>query len=235
MRAKGPLSLHTIRKPVKSIITELPKPSSSSSSLAADSSESSPHRGTTTDALVKAKRVKPSYQIYVEPAEGHPEFLVVRIPLLKVVCYTLFFFSFWVDLQSSHMNVFVLCMQASIQSNVCLEVEPRKLFLSGGHKSLLKMEGNGVRDGERDGEGDGERDGEGDGERVRMGEGKGEEEEEEEYPYNPLCIDLPYEVEVEENESGGIGGGDGFGGAQFDRSKRVLTVTLTVVHTRLRW
>ena len=87
MKSKGVLSKHVIRKPTKSIITEVAKPSTHNEKPSTIKKLES-----NSDVLLKSgtiskddKGVIPSYELIQEPNCGIPEFLAIRVSLPKLV------------------------------------------------------------------------------------------------------------------------------------------------------
>ncbi|KAI9352796.1 pre-RNA processing PIH1/Nop17-domain-containing protein [Obelidium mucronatum] len=79
LKSKGEISLHTIRKQSKSIITEIPKTIAPPKSVNPDVSKLAQTQSTD---FVNA--VLPHHEVFAEPPAGKPEFLVARVSLPKL-------------------------------------------------------------------------------------------------------------------------------------------------------
>ncbi|TPX55927.1 hypothetical protein CcCBS67573_g09406 [Chytriomyces confervae] len=73
LKSKGEISIHTIRKQAKSIISELPKDNLKQSASTIATKPATPSH--------TLKAVKPFHEIFCEPPQGDPEFFVVRVNL----------------------------------------------------------------------------------------------------------------------------------------------------------
>ncbi|KAI8618308.1 pre-RNA processing PIH1/Nop17-domain-containing protein [Chytriomyces sp. MP71] len=85
LKSKGEIATHSIRKQPKSIIMELPKESKQPVATAAASSSVSVKATVPLAGLASTGPVRPSHEIFREPPQGRPEFLVVRVPLPQLI------------------------------------------------------------------------------------------------------------------------------------------------------
>ncbi|KAJ3286713.1 PIH1 domain-containing protein 1 [Rhizoclosmatium sp. JEL0117] len=97
LKSKGEISVHTIRKQAKSIITEMPKSGVSAVSGGGQSgpveTQSSLPATAKTTPVSNSNAVIPHHEVFAEPPTGAPEFLVARISLPQLTtiknCITL--------------------------------------------------------------------------------------------------------------------------------------------------
>ncbi|KAJ3027054.1 UNVERIFIED_CONTAM: hypothetical protein HDU68_004590 [Siphonaria sp. JEL0065] len=103
LKSKGEISIHTIRKQSKSIITEMSKTQSAAAGSAAAIEAVAQTRKTPSVSSTSSKSVTPHHEVFAEPPAGRPEFLVVRVSLPQLT---------------------------TIKNNLVLDVESNKLILS---------------------------------------------------------------------------------------------------------
>ncbi|KAJ3073221.1 PIH1 domain-containing protein 1 [Podochytrium sp. JEL0797] len=105
LKSKGEISVHTIRKQAKSIISEMPKAGGASVSEKGTPAVGSMKAPLTAakPSLAFPKAVSPHHEVFVEPQVGQPEFFVIRVQLRQLT---------------------------TIKNTVDLYVEPKKLILT---------------------------------------------------------------------------------------------------------